>query len=421
MARSVLLKNLLVMTVAAPLSSLIGFATTVIIARILKADGFGYYSQIVSIISIFQIVVEASRTYLIRDIAQRPEDLASIFGEAKAMLWCLAVVCFFILLIILNLPGQGHVSMPTTIMAGLGAVALFHALGYGIVFVATEKMELNAIGSVAHKIVAFILIYLVTLLPNSLFNIFTAFAIAHCGLFYYYAVIFKKMHGDVSLVIKYKSMKTMLKEVVFLGGTAIVRRLSWNMDVLLLSWLGSASAAGIFNGAYNIIFSINMIPWIATLAFFPRLSKLAVQDRDRLRRLCLRVVLSCFIVLVPVVAGSYPFSDKIIILLLGEQYRASIEVMRILWIDLLFSFPISFLFYFFVSLGFQRYYLISTSIGLAINFVIDILLIKRKGEIGAAIGTLTADICTFVLLSFLLFFAVYRRNLIRPAEDVKAH
>lgn len=414
--QSIILRNLVIMTLSAPVSSLVSFITTMLIARSLKADGFGVYSQIFSIISIFQVLVEASRTFLIRDISRNPDNLRQIFGESKFFLWIVAVFCFVILIIILRWPGRDFPIPWTTIFAaGLGAVILMQALGYGIVFLATERMEFNALGSVIHKLLALLFIYTTITYHNSLLNIFIAFGLAHFCLWVIYHTIYNKFHGSYTLICNINSLIRMFNEVLVLGSTVIVRRLSWNIDVLLLSWILSSKAAGIFNGAYNIIFSINMIPWIATIAIFPRLSKLAAKDNGKLLKITVRSIIISQAIIIPFVLLSFPLSKHLILLLLGDGYIDSIPIMNILWLDLIFSFQVSFLFYYFVALGMEKHYFAATTAGLLVKVSIGPLLIKYFDTTGAAYNVFMADILITTLLY--TFLKMNSTTLLQKAED----
>lgn len=394
--KKIIIKNLLLMVLAAPIGSLASFLMTVIIARHLKSNGFGLYSQIFSLISIFQVVIETSRTTIIRNISQAPEKLSEIFSVTKGLLWVLSFVCFIALICVMCLSQDlGEVSILTFILAGISAFGMFHALGYGIVFLATERMEYNAIGSVIHKLLALCLVYGFLIISQSLNAVFIAIAVANFCLWIFYTWIFNSRYGGSSIDFAYQKLYDMFKQIIVVGGAAIVRRISWNVDIILLSWLLSASATGIFNGAYNVVFSLNMIPWIVSLVFFPMFSRMADDESHKLVKLTWRILICFFLFATPIIYFSCSYIEEFIIFLLGNHYVQSIPIMKILIWSLLFSFPISMLFYVFTALNLQHIYLISAAIGLLVNTIADLILIPAQGPAGAAYGTLMADIVCF--------------------------
>ncbi|PLX96267.1 MAG: hypothetical protein C0621_02325 [Desulfuromonas sp.] len=392
--------NLLVMGLAAPIGAGFNFLMTLIAARYLMSEGFGIYSGIISIIALFQVIIEGSRNVIIRNIAREPEAMAEIFGVAKGLLWLLSLVAFIGILVTMSLKQElRQLPFLTYLIAGLAAMSIYHALGYGIVFIAKERIEFNAFGSVLHKIIGCALVYSVTCVDGNLNGVLGAITAANFGLWGFYSWIFRHRFGHVAIIMKGKELLAMFKEILVVGSTAILRRFSWNVDILLLTAFSTVAATGIFNGAYNIVYSLNMVPTFAALPFFPMLSRKAEKDGDRLKRDILRILGLFFVLALPVILFSQNYADALVLLLLGDGYSASIPVMRILLWDLLFSFPISFLFYTFLALNLQKLYLWAVTLSLLLNVLVDLLLIPSLGPLGAAYGTLAADIlCLAVLL-----------------------
>ena len=404
----VALKNFIFLMVAAPIGTAINFLITILIARYLKSEGFGFYSKLISFISITIVLIEASRTVIIRNIAQEPDKLFQIFTTTKAMLWLLSLVIFTGLMGLSFFNTDGNISLVTYFTASIGAIFMFHARGYGLVFIATERMEFNGVGTVAHKMVALLFVSIVLLTRPTLNRVFIAIAAANFSLWAFYWLVFKKQYGTVSVPFEYKKLIDLLKEVMIVGSAAIVRRLSWNVDIILLSVISTAEATGFFNGAYNLIHSLNMIPWIATVVLFPMISRMAITDEAKLIKLTYRLIALFCVCIIPVIIVSYFYVNHIILFLLGSDYGPSVEVMRILIWDIFFSFPISFLFYIFVALGIQRIYLFAMGISIIINTICDLVLIPQYGPVGAAVGSLSADvICFFVLIAGLIFRGGY--------------
>lgn len=398
--KKVALKNLLILGLTTPISSLANFLMTIVIARYLLSEGFGIYSTIVSIISVFLVFIEGGRILIARNIAREPGQLKEIFAVTKGMLWILSLITFFGILLVMSfsrdLPGC---SIVTFCIAGVAALANYHALGRGIVFIATERMEINAVGSVAHKFIGLLLVFIATFFKQDLNGILAAIAIANFSLWLFYGVIFRRVHGKVPLDLRLDKILDLIKQFAVVGGISIVRRFSWSIDIILLTWISSAAAAGIFNGGYNIIITVNMLPTMIMFAFFPMLSRTGMHGRERLRKMMNKALLYFFLVSGPLVFLVYSYVDEIILFLLGYHYVPSIPVMKMLTFDLLFSIPISMLLYCFIALNLQKIYLSAAMTGFVCNVGFDLLFIPSYGPLGAAMGTLIGDAaCLLALL-----------------------
>ncbi len=403
--KKVIAKNFLVMMTAAPLGAAVNFIMTMSIARFLKSDGFGFYSQIISYISIFQIIIEGSRPVIIKKITAEPAHLTDTVTTTKSLLWSLSGICFVFMLVVMQLtPGLKDLHLPVFFVACFGALALFHALGYGIMFIAAEKMEFNALGSVSHKLLAFGLVMAVLFYDPTLTGVLAAIGGANYVLWGFYVWLYRRHFPAFPLSFDPARMGRLFREIVVTGATVILRRISWNADIIILSMLSSAVSVGIFNGAYQVIQSLNMIPWIGTLAFYPHFARMASQPKTRhqLMKTIFRGLLAFYGLVLPLTAIVSLFVDKLVLWILGASYAATVPVMQLLIWDLACSLPVSFLFYVFNVAGYEKAYLVIIGTGLALNILLDILLVPPLSAMGAAIGTLSADVFTIVgLLAFL--------------------
>jgi O-antigen/teichoic acid export membrane protein len=404
--KKVIAKNFLVMMTAAPLGAAVNFVMTMSIARFLKSDGFGFYSQIISYISIFQILIEGSRPVIIKKITADPARLTDTVATTKSLLWSLSGICFGVMLVVMQLtPGLQDLRLPVFFVSCFGALALFHALGYGIMFIAAEKMELNALGSVSHKLLAFGLVMAVLLLDPTLTGVLAAIGGANYALWGFYVWLYRRHFPPFRLSFDSVRMGALFREIVVTGATVILRRISWNADIIILSILSSAVSVGIFNGAYLVIQSLNMIPWIGTLAFYPHFARMASEPESR--RQFLKTISKGLLVfyglVLPMIAMVSLFVDDLVVRILGTSFDATVPVMQVLIWDLACSLPISFLFYVLNVIGHEKVYLVLIGIGLGLNILLDLLLVPHFDAMGAAVGTLGADLFTIVSLLAFLF------------------
>lgn len=417
MANKTALKNFLIMSIAAPVGSIFNFLMTIVIARSLQREGFGQYSQIISILNMFQIYIESSRMIFIRDISRDTGQLQGLFAIAKTMLWLVSGIGLITLQIAAwIIPGLQGLSQITIIFAAIGMIGIFHAIGFGIIFIATERMEFNAMGSVSHKLLGFILVCAVLWLSSSIEMVFAAIAISNLILWAFYHGVYRKWYGKVTVSTQIKQLWIMLRKIVVFGATAIARRLSWNLDIFLLSGLFSAGIVGTYNGALSMLVSLNMIPWIGTVAFFPMISRMGRDNKYKLIMQTWKVILLFMVVSIPAIFLGWLYTDKWIIFILGKEYTETVRLMKILIWDVLFTFPISMLFYIFSGLGHQKDYLAGSMAALAIAASLYMVFINQFGFSGIALGRVLADGIFFMLLTARLY--ILQRKYIDTVQPV---
>jgi O-antigen/teichoic acid export membrane protein len=98
----------------------------------------------------------------------------------------------------------------------------------------------------------------------------------------------------------------------------------------------------------------------------------------------------------PIAVILFVLSDRIVVLFFGEAYREAGEVLRILAPAVILLLPTSVYGYVFTALGRQRVYTGCVAAALAINLLLDLLLIPFYSYIGAAVGTLVGEAILFL-------------------------
>jgi O-antigen/teichoic acid export membrane protein len=124
--------------------------------------------------------------------------------------------------------------------------------------------------------------------------------------------------------------------------------------------------------------------------------------RQFLKTICKGLLVFYGLVL-PMIAMVSLFVDDLVVRILGASFDATVPVMQVLIWDLACSLPISFLFYVLNVIGHEKVYLVLIGIGLGLNILLDLLLVPHFDAMGAAVGTLGADLFTIVSLLAFLF------------------
>jgi O-antigen/teichoic acid export membrane protein len=188
----------------------------------------------------------------------------------------------------------------------------------------------------------------------------------------------------------------------------IFRRLTLHADTLLLAALSTSTAVGIFNVAYKIVQVVDMVPFTLALPLFPPLSRLARESKEKLHAALSRALSIFMIVGAPLAVWMFIAAPLIVSLLFGEEYRDAVPVLRTLAPSIVFLFPSALYIYLFSAIGKQGYQTLTAGLCLGVNIVLDLLLIPRYGQTGAATATLLAEGVFFATGLWLLVRSGYR-------------
>lgn len=382
------------------LSELIGFGlnfiTIVVIARYLGVDQFGKYSFMLAFVWIFQLIADSGLSnIMIREIAVRKENLAYQLGVTKSLIWVFSFIAFAFIVLVVNIINPEEVVKNATQIMGLAVIATVHAIGYTSVFRAMEEMEYNAVGFVLHKIILLGLILFVIKSSLGLREIALSYLLSNVSLWFFYYVIVRFRYLKPKMVIDFKAWRFYIAESIPIGIGSLLRKISWQVDILILSAISTATAVGLFSAAYRIIQSINLLPQTVAMPLFPVYSRLARSSHAELFTAYEKSLKFMYLLSVPLVVILVALSRAIVLVVYKQQFEASSFALQILSLTLIFLFPTAQFVYLFAALNKQQFYTVSSVACLLINVALDFMLIPKMGFVGACIGTLGAEVTLF--------------------------
>jgi O-antigen/teichoic acid export membrane protein len=393
-----IIKNILTLTSAQFLGSLLTLVTVVLIARGLGAEGFGRYSLILAVATVFQLMADGGvNNIMIREMATKKNELSAWLGSTISLIWVLSILAFGLMVLVFQFVSPEPEVRRAGILMAFAVLAMFHSVVYNSVFRAFEEMEYNALTFLLHKMLILILVSAFMFFRPTLTAVVSAYPVSNVCLwiFSYYLVSKKyirpRMHVDLA------AWKTLLKEAVPLGIAAIVRRIGWQVDILILTSIGTAASVGFFSAAYKIIQAVNLIPSIVAVPLFPAFARLAVESSEKLGRMYERSIKFLVILGLPVVIVLMILSGWIVKVCFGGTFAPSADALTLLAWTVLFLFPTAIYSSLFTALGQQRLFTLSCLATLTINVALDFILIPRYGFIGACVGTLAAEIALFLI------------------------
>ena len=389
-------KNIIVMLSAEMIVFGLNLLIVILIARYLGVAGFGKYSFIIAFVGLFQMIADSGLSnIMIREVAVDKDNLKYQLGVTKSLIWVFSIIAFLLIVLIINIINPEVEVRNTTYIMGIALLATVHTVGYSSIFRAMEEMEYNAVGLVLHKIFLISLVMFVIKHRLGLVEIAIAYLISNISQWFFYYVIISRRYLKPRMIINIKAWRYFISEAVPIGIASILRKISWQVDILILSAIGTVASVGLFSAPYKIIQSINLLPHIMSMPLFPLFSRLARTSYRELFQAYEKSLKFMYLLSIPIVVILATLSNSIVSLLFGTKFVNSYIALQILSLTIIFLFPAAQFIYLFSALGKQRLYTISSFVSLAVNIILDFILIPRFDFIGACIGTLIAEILLF--------------------------
>jgi O-antigen/teichoic acid export membrane protein len=171
------------------------------------------------------------------------------------------------------------------------------------------------------------------------------------------------------------------------------------IDTVILGFISTDAEIGWYAAAYRVYEGLTYAPSILAAVVSPRLSFLFVNDRHAHRVLLVRTLLGSLALGVVLGGAAFFAAHPIIVTLFGASYENGSTPLRILASGAIFVFATWILHAAAISTNLDRRLVGTTVVGLAVNIVLNLLLIPKWGISGAAAATVLAEIVTVALLS----------------------
>jgi O-antigen/teichoic acid export membrane protein len=167
-----------------------------------------------------------------------------------------------------------------------------------------------------------------------------------------------------------------------------------NTDILIISWIRTASEVGIYAAAIRIIQILYVIPGVLQFSILPLFARLANKDNEKFRAALERTVSLVSLASIPIALGGAILGTQIMSLVFGAAYEPGGLAFKILMFTMIVDYPIIMISAAIFSYNHQKSLIAAAVIGSVSNVVLDLLFIPPFGIAGSAVATLLAQIAS---------------------------
>jgi len=399
-------QNTSFLTIASVLQKAVSFVYFTIIARLIGVENTGVYFFAIAFTSIFSVVADFGlASVLTRELAK---DQGRSQSYVNTILWSkiiFGLVAYALVAVAVNILNYPTIFKDLVYLSG---ITMFfdnlHMVFYSV-FRAHRNLVYEAIGLVGSQILTLIIGTVALFGGGALYWLILAYAIpavinaAYAGFF-----ARRKFALRFSFYFDRAVFKLFFLMAVPFALAGIITRLYAYSDSLIMSKLLSAQELGYWSVPYKITFAFQFIPMALSASIYPAFSAFFGGDASKISELFAKSWRYLFTVVFPLSAGIIILARPAIHLLYTKNYDASVPVLQILMISLIFIF-LSFVTGAFLNATNRQSTQTALMAGaLAVNLTCNTILIPRLGIMGAAISALTSN---FIL--WLSGFIVARR------------
>lgn len=379
----------------------LGFGTSVVLARVLGPDSYGQYSFAIALVTLVAIFWNFGlNTIVTREIAADPTLTGKYIASATILKTILlAPVVLGVMLYLLSSDRHTGMLIPVLLFI-LSRYYLDIATVFGSAFSAHRRMGVPSILNTIRALVLFLGVIVVSLYGAGLVEVFSCYAISSAVVVIIGAFYVRSLCPSIPWVA---NIKTLLDLLVSSMPFFVISALSitlFKVDQLILAEFSTSRQVGLYGSAYTLFeVIISFFPMLVMSAVFPVLSNLHKTNPEKMKTLYLLLLKYFCIVGVPVSCGVALLAPSIMIVLFGQDYAEGGPVLQILGCAIIVFFLTNLMSWTLTAGGHQRLIMISTSIALVLNALLNYLLIPKYGAMAAAYTTLLCEF--FQLVMFL--------------------
>lgn len=409
MKRNASLKLNFIMNAFLTLSSfLFPLITFPYISRILLPAGTGKVSFATSLVSYFTMAAQLGiPTYGIRACAKVRDEKEKLTRTVHELL-CINIVMsvlsyavFFALLFFVP-----RLYEERTLYFVVSFTILFHAVGMEWLYKGLEEYTYITIRSLFFKCIALAAMFLLVQEQSDyvLYGGISIFAASASNIFNF----FHARHYISWKPVGHYHIKKHLKAVIIFFAMSCATTIYTNLDTVMLGFMTTDTDVGYYQAAVKIkTILVGIVTSLGTV-LLPRASYYVQEGkRTEFLRIGRKALHFVFLTSLPLMLYFILFAREGIFFLSGEAYEGAIFPMQVI-MPTLFLIGITNILglQMLVPIGQEKIVLYSEIAGASVDLFLNLLLIPQLHSLGAAIGTLAAEMAVF-----LIQYAAVRKNI----------
>ena len=378
---------------------------TVVIVRQLTVPEFGDYSVIFSLLGIVGFIADLriSRIVLADVLAADHDEAVEIVGSYTGLRLVIGFVSYAVAILVVGIgAATGDFSREVVIGTAIGGLNLIIlSVAYGMILLFEARLWLRdvAISNVLGQAAAFALILGVAAAEIATLQWFVASTVLNAVVVLAWLIFTLRRGTAIRIRWERSQWWVWLKEAAPLALGAALDTVYFRIDIVMLSIMASASAAGIYNIGYKFSDLMGAVP-IALMT--PALTLMVAawpQDRPAFRRTFRHTYVLLLVAAVGASAGFLVYAEPLIRTLYQKpEYVAGADAARLLVVGQGLHFFTLLAFTTLVAVRRNKLYPIAMLLGVVVNIGLNLILIPEHGYMGSGWATVITEVLVLAAL-----------------------
>ena len=414
--------NIVIQGSATAVSAIALFALHATAGRYLGAEEYGFLSFCIAFAGMFVPAFDPGISELaVREVARDHSIASDYVAQAYTFKFVAAPLLFLSASTILYLMLDSRVE----IVIG---IAMFFSMWLNSlkgalwpIFIAYERFDLNARILIFERIGLLLMVVIVSLLGLGLLGVVGAFLIWRTADLVYTTRLCNRKLVKVAYSADLSSIKTLIIHALPIGAFQITSGIYNYLDTIMIGSMRPAIEVGWYSAAYRLYEGFFLASVVVASVLMPRLSRAYAQRLPTLTSLGAKGLALLIVLGLVCTVGIWLFANQVILLFYGQEFYVSSETLCVLSYGLPLAFIVHFLQTLLISIDRPNHILVLALIGLLFNAALNLYLIPRHGQLGAAWATVASTLFLALCLFIVVIEAAreYHRNIERNAIQAR--
>lgn len=375
------------------------------VSRILLADGIGQVNFFYSIVQYVSLLTSIGiPLYGVREIAKVRDNIKerNIIAVEILLLHVFLTIIGYIIIVILII-NVSEIQANVSLFLILSTYLLLVTIGCEWFYQGVEEFEYIAIRSLVVKSISVILLFLLVKEKEDIlwYGVYTVLGILGGNVLNF--IRLKKFLSEERFSLKsIKPLRHFIPALkIFI--LSVIVSIYLQLNTIMLGFIDDSTSVGLFTAASKLSHMVLGIVTSLVTVMLPRLANLvSMGNKDEFNRLVYKTICFVMAISLPITFGLILVAKYLIPIFCGETYSSAILTLQIIS-------PVIILIGIGNVIGTQILYpqghenkvIISTAFGALVNVLLNILLIPRLSQNGAAISTVCAELVVTISLILL--------------------
>jgi O-antigen/teichoic acid export membrane protein len=385
------------------LIKIFAFIFSIYVVRTLGAEHFGRYAAALAYVSIFAMLTDLGTSALsVREMARNKENIAWMVPDIMLLRGLLSLAAIGIITLSAWLFGKTSPEILGIFIASFVLLVYAFQGPLDSLMVSQERLDFSSVFKLLDKMTFMILGTILLVVGMGYIGLLIATLVG-------VLVMGIASQGVVQWVLRLRFTRpnpgrwwSLIKAGFPFGIKGAANEFTRRFDTVFMSFALTHEAVGWYNVPLNMLLTMMVMAQSLAMSIYPTMVREYDSGRGSIQGTVQRAMRYLLLLSLPAAIGGMLLADKIILVLYGEQFAPSIQVMRILVWALPFLFFAEMMGRTSNTLHLENQAARVSIINAVISIILNVILIPRLGATGAAIAMVATRLISNIQATFII-------------------